>query len=122
MTYVNNLNRTESFQRLEKYQTRCINAFAQKQSFFENLNAANRSTTKSPVLAKKPLEKVSHIAQRSFVTSLNIGRLVPNGQPAQYGSKPKSAVIFGTQANKNIDTHSIEFNKSFAFFKNLTGK
>ncbi|MEQ5222110.1 hypothetical protein ABN242_08725 [Providencia alcalifaciens] len=122
MIHINNLSHAESLQHLEKYQKRCINTFLKKQAFFEHLDAANRSTTKCPALAKKPLEKVNNLPQTRFVSSLSIGRLVPNSQPTQHVSKPKVAVMFGTHSNKNIDTHSIEFNKSFAFFKDLTNK
>ncbi|MTC59025.1 hypothetical protein GKR50_03215 [Providencia rustigianii] len=94
--------------------------FLQRQAFFERLQSANSTSKKFPILVKESTTQAKETRVPHFISSLKIGSLVPSNQPTQHSFTPKAKVIFGTQFNKNIDTHFINFNKSFSFFKNLS--
>lgn len=92
--------------------------FQQSKNFFDNLQYANQASVKFPALAKKTTALMKKTQSTNFISSLNIGSLLPNTQPTHKVFNPKHKIIFGTQKNENIDIRSIDFNKSISFFKN----
>ncbi|MEX6398704.1 hypothetical protein AB6E88_17125 [Providencia hangzhouensis] len=70
---------------------------------------------------KQPTEQIKKTPSENFVSSLDIGNLLPNTQPTNKLFIPKHNIIFGTKKNKNIDIRSIDFKASLDFFKNIHG-
>ncbi|MBO2874699.1 hypothetical protein, partial [Providencia rettgeri] len=93
--------------------------FIKNKTFFENLQYANQASVNSPTLVKQPTEQIKKTPRENFVSSLNIGSLLPNTQPTHKTFYPKHKTIFETQKNKNIDIRSIDFKTSLDFFKNM---
>ncbi|EOV8089182.1 hypothetical protein ACOMXT_003034 [Providencia rettgeri] len=96
-----------------------INNFQQNKDFFKKLQYANSTSVKFPALANKTTESMKNTRNVNFISSLNIGSLLPNTQPTYKVFAPKHKIAFGTQKNKNIDIRSIDFNTSLDFFKNM---
>ncbi|EHZ6871612.1 hypothetical protein K6N86_001295 [Providencia rettgeri] len=95
--------------------------FINKKTFFKNLQYANQASVNSPTLVKQPTEQIKKTPSENFVSSLDIGNLLPNTQPTNKLFIPKHNIIFGTKKNKNIDIRSIDFKASLDFFKNIHG-
>ncbi|ENU1227976.1 hypothetical protein [Providencia rettgeri] len=96
-----------------------INNFQQNKNFFKKLQYANSTSVKFPALANKTTESMKNTRNVNFISSLNIGSLLPNTQPTYKVFDPKHKIVFGTQKNKNIDIRSIDFKTSLDFFKNM---